>query len=993
MVRLFARVACLLLLAVLPAAAGAQQSAVVTGVVRSETQAPVRGAFVEIRSLQLGVVTNDNGIYNLVVPAASASGTVTVTVTSIGYKPTEFQLELRPGRIQHNVTMSEQAISLDGVVVTGTAGRQERRAQAAAVATISAAKVAETAPVQNVANLLQARTPGVTLRNNSGTTGTSTTIRIRGQASINLSNDPLVFIDGIRADGGSRQAYGVGNQAGTALNDIKVEDIESIEVVKGPAAATLYGADANAGVINIITKRGRQNSGFTQSLTVEYGEADPNFTPPNNYKVCTAANVTNANFPNCAGKEPGTVLVDNPLVRERSFRDGVSRNFAYSLRGGGENFGVYLSFGHDNENGTLPNNEYGHTSARASFDFFASPKLRLEAGFALGRTNTQLPRNDNDIYGYLGGGLLGDARTVGGAKDGWYGNNRQTNAIKSYENVDRTLRIQPRVGMTYMPFSWFTNRINIGGDLQRSRSFSFWAKNDEGWWDNAPQNGGQINEARIQDDRYTIDYMGTITHALSSDVRADVAFGSQAIIRLTDDTRASAQGLVNNNVRTVNSAAQLLNGQQTNGQTRTIGFFGQVDFSFRDKVYLQAGGRIDQGSSFGADSKPFFSPKVGLSYVVSDEAYFRNLVGEELISALRVRGAFGMTGRTPNSGARSTFSPTTNQISATGVAVGVTPAAVGNPSLRAEKGKEIELGFEAGLFNDRLGLDVTYFNKKTVDLILGLPVPPSLGSSSPDVNIGSMLNRGWEVAANARLLTHDNYALELRGTMNTLHNEVLDLGGTPETVTRREGYPINGEWGYKIKKVDLENDRVIVSDDLEFIGNDILLPGWETTLGATLTLFRNLSFYAQLDGRGDVAVFEGTGEFRDRQLPASEVAARGCVVYGTNPDGSCTDAARTKYMRRFGPWVTEDGRTLPRADVDGDYMQDGGFFKLREASVSYRIPATFVSRYLRAQTASLTVAMRNIKTWTEFEGMDPETQQFLTAPADRRWTARFNFTF
>jgi hypothetical protein len=233
----------------------------------------------------------------------------------------------------------------------------------------------------------------------------------------------------------------------------------------------------------------------------------------------------------------------------------------------------------------------------------------------------------------------------------------------------------------------------------------------------------------------------------------------------------------------------------------------------------------------------------------------------------------------------------------------------------------------------------------------------------------------------------------VRGAYNTLDNKILDLGGTPETVTRREGYPVEGGWDYVIRSVDLANNRVIVSNDFEFVGNDVTLPKWETTLSSILTLFKNLSFYAQVDGRGGMALFNSTYEFRDRQFGISAPAILGCAAYGTNEDGTCTDAARIKYMRRFGPWVTEDGRTLPRADVSGDYYEDGGFFKLREASVSYHVPREFANRFLRAQAATLTVSMRNIQTWTDFSGFDPETTQFLTAPADRRWITRFNITF
>ncbi len=268
----------------------AGQTATLTGYVRSDAQAPVPGAVVGITSLNLRTVTNDYGQYLLIVPAQNVTGQqVALTATSIGFSETSVTITLNAGTITQNITLPTRAIALDELVVTGTAGRQEIRAQAATVSQINTARVQEVSPVTTLTGLLQARTPGLMIRNESGSAGTAQTIRIRGISSITQGNDPLIFIDGIRMDGGSTQIYGLGGQQGSRLNDIKPEDIESIEVVKGPAAATLYGSDAVAGVINIITKRGRPGSGFTQTINVEYGRSDPNFTPPNNWGKCTSS--------------------------------------------------------------------------------------------------------------------------------------------------------------------------------------------------------------------------------------------------------------------------------------------------------------------------------------------------------------------------------------------------------------------------------------------------------------------------------------------------------------------------------------------------------------------------------------------------------------------------------------------------------------------------------------------------------------------------------
>src|SRR5690606_30803943 len=207
----------------------------------------------------------------------------------------------------------------------------------------------------------------------------------------------------------------------------------------------------------------------------------------------------------------------------------------------------------------------------------------------------------------------------------------------------------------------------------------------------------------------------------------------------------------------------------------------------------------------------------------------------------------------------------------------VTPENPGNLDLRPERSTEIELGFDAGLLNDRVGIEFTFFNKTTTDLVVEQPLPGSLGfDEDPFVNIGKVRNRGFEIGANAQLLTFENLAWEVFGSLNTVDNKILDLGDLdPGEGTQRdaEGGPIDAQYEYVVRRI--EDDRVIVSNEREFIGNDDNLPGWETTFSSTLTLFRNLSLYAAFDGRGDYILMDGTTEFRDRQLPRSQAAVLG----------------------------------------------------------------------------------------------------------------------
>lgn len=326
------------LLFALPAAGLQAQTGTISGkVTDAATKAPLADVRVVISGTAFETQTNREGEYRLLNVRPGVTG---VSAFRIGYKAKQDTVRVVAGQTATlNLEMSASVINLSEVVVTGTAGNQERKAQAALVASVTAADVIKDAPVTNVANLLQSRVPGVALSSQSGTKGTATQIRIRGASSINLSNQPLIFIDGVRVNEGIIGS-GQSGQAFDRFNDLNPEEIESIEVVKGPAAATLYGADASAGVIQIITKKGRTGSNsFQQTLRFEQGQASVDHIKiPDNFATCSAASVaaTSTN-PLCRGQAVGTLVSDNPLERVGVFRKGDEQVFNYGIRGGGQN--------------------------------------------------------------------------------------------------------------------------------------------------------------------------------------------------------------------------------------------------------------------------------------------------------------------------------------------------------------------------------------------------------------------------------------------------------------------------------------------------------------------------------------------------------------------------------------------------------------------------------------------------------------------------------
>ena len=991
-------------------------SATVTGRVTSETGAPVAGAAVSIPSLRLGATTNDAGIYRIPVPpAVFVARPDSLRVTRLGYRPTIVRFTLSPGRVTVDVTLTSQAVSLEQVVVTGTAGNQERRAQAAVVASVDVSTLTRQAPVMSVTQLLEARVPGVTLTEGSGTTGSATRLLMRGAASISLSNQPLVFIDGVRMDGGFRALFNVsgsGNatsgQAPSTLNDLNPEDIESIELVKGPAAATLYGADASAGVIQIITKKGRVgNRSFTQNLTAEYNALDPNFTVPTNYAKCTAAVIApNSTNPLCRNGTVGQIVSDNPAERMNAFRNGHMGAFDYSARGGGENFGYYLSAGISNEQGTTPNNVQKQRTGRGSFTLTPTAKLTLDASFGVTSNNYDLPRNDQDTYGYYVESAFGSPLTVTDASGSITGGTLIGATLESMSAImarSNALRVMPTAQMRYAPVPWFTNRVTLGADVTQSNGVQLYPKNSLGWYPDRTPYGNELTEVRRQDRFYTVDYLGNLRFEFGSGkhIASDLSFGSQYIDRVSDQLSGLGQGLISNDAQLVTNANTSVVGQSF-GEQRSIGVFVQEQIAFNNRLFLQAGLRGDRNSSFGSDVGTFYLPKFGASYVISEEGFWSGL--RSAIPTLRLRAAYGTTGRSPSSGAIKTYIPAkfVNE-SGTGE-LGVQPGDPGNQDLRPERGKEFEAGLDAGFFGNRAGLELTYFNKVSTDLIVAVPTAPSagFGGVGSNGNIGEVVNRGLEFSLRATPVSQKSVVWDAQLTGSTLHNEITELGTVGTFINNfrafTEGRQIAAYWAYRVRKVDVANNRAITSDTAEFIGNQ--LPTFQTSFTNSVTLFGKLQLYGLLEAKTGYYVYNVNQENRER---ARQNAAD--VVLPADKGGLSAE----ERIRRLGPYITETTGLNPGiSNVKDPYMQKGDHLRLREVSATFTLP-TSLARSARVDGASITVGGRNLGLWKrDYEGDDPDVlglgttssgvnQLFnadvFTTPPNRRWIVRLNLQF
>lgn len=978
------------------------QTGTLTGkVTDAATQQPLSDVRVTVIGTALSTQTNAEGDYRL---TNLRPGRLTIQVFRLGYRTGGDSVRIVAGQTATlNLRLTASLVTLSELVITGTAGNQERKAQSAQVASISAPQLIKDAPVKTIGELLQSRAPSVAINSNSGVVGSAKTIRIRGASSVNLSNQPLLFVDGVRINEGHINGN-VQGQAYDRMNDLNPDEIESIEVVKGPAAATLYGADASAGVIQIITKKGRPGANrFQQTIRVEQGRSNQDYDPPDNWGACTAALVASTSKnPLCRGQAVGTLVHDDPLLRNNVFRRGEDFTVGWSARGGGQNYGYVLSLGREGANGTLPNSGQNRYNVRSNFNYIPDSRLTIDAGIGLVRNRTQLPNLDNSVSGWIAGGMLGSPLTrtddPANSADGWFGFNRHYNALAAINNQLLTLRVTPTMTASYTPKPWFTHRVTVGVDLANDKQSEFYPRNDSAWYTPANYNTGRRTQAARTAERYSLDYLGNIRQTYAGDKwEGNLSFGAQVIQTRNSLTSSEGLGFVTNSNNSIRSAATTTGSSEYTEQSQ-IGYLSQLQVGYQNRIFVQGAVRVDKNSAFGTNADAFVLPKFGATWTISEEPFYERF--SNIVNTLRVRASWGTTGRSPRPGeALTTLIAAAYNLTGTTIA-GANPGNPGNKDLKPEKGTEFEAGFDMSFLRERVNAEVTYFDKTTTDLIIAKPIAPSLGfNSNPLANIGEVINRGWELALNVNALQFNNFGWDFRGGLSTLHNELTDLGGVaPFTVGARtramKGQQLGVYASRKIKSIDDATGVVVVSDTLEPIGN--LYPTLEWSLSNSFTIMKDLRITALLDSKQDFIV----DNLRDWYTETLLIHSRRRL----DPNL----LSRHERLRRYGneapgkpSFVTVTGASATTSDVFEAFLQPGDFVRFRELSATYTIPKRFLER-IRVNNASVSFAMQNLALWTKYEGPDPEViaqngnfdrQDFFSLPAPKRGLVRLDFTF
>lgn len=956
--------ASLLALAALTTPLYAQQGTVGGVVVSATSGAPIPGTSVFVTGTPQGTTTDANGRFRI---GGLSGDSVSLSFRRIGFQA--ITRTARVGDLGLRIALTERALELSQVVVTGTAGSAEKKAIGNVVTTVNASDVVATQPVRSFQDLLTGRAAGVSVVGSSGQVGSGSRIRVRGASSLSLNNDPLIYVDGVRVD--NTQASGPTSQAfGSApisrWNDFDPDDIESIEIIKGPAAATLYGTEASNGVVQIVTKRGSAGRPVWTFGTRLGANQVPDWEDRfyTNYGAVPRAGSTTAlDTVTLSVRQLNDSLKAN--FGNDIFRTGMLQEYNASVSGGTAAVRYFVGGNYEENQGVERANRLNRANVRANVTITPGETWNVQSsmGYTTGRTYVPYEAGGGGLtWGtyFSSPGFLYSGRNPGNPQLGFRSGppNIYWEAYNIFQDADR---FTGSTTIAHNPSKWFNHRLIVGLDRLAETNHDQGQRNDDlaAKYASFSSVGGTTQgyvSIGTRDVTYnTLDYSANATFTFGNWTSTSSA-GGQYYARRSTVRGFSGSGFPASGLISLRAAAIQRTDQDDVFENNTVGGYLQEQVSWNDRLFLTAALRADDNSAFGTNFPVVKYPKFSASYVLSEEP---GLSLPSWVNTLRVRGAYGGSGLQPGA-----FDAIRTYNSVGGV---VTPANAGNADLGPEQSYELELGLDAGILDDRYGLELTYFNGYTKEAILSRQAPPSAGFPGLQFfNAGRVDRNGLEWLVRAQPIRGDKLTLDLAlsGSTNSYNikdmggNEVVSLSGQIQHVV---GYAPGAWWDRKVVKADKDaNNRAVnlqcddgkggmvacASAPRVFLGNSV--PTYEGSFTTGLTLWQNLRINAFVDWRGGYKKLDGNRRVR-------------CNLFSL-----CRE---NYYPAEF------DAVTLAETQGGTAYtynlIQDASFLRFRELSASYTLPSNLAS-YVRASRATFTIAGRNLGMSTKYKGMDPE---------------------
>ena len=984
------------------AQAEAQQGIVGGKVTDSLSGQPIAAAQVSVIGTTAGALSNNDGSYTI---RGVSPGRVQLRVVRIGYAEQRRAVTVSAGQTATlDFQLRAVVMTLNPIVTTAT-GLQRRVEVGNAIAQVEAAEVVQTQAVTQMADILVGKAAGVLVT--TGTqTGAGTRIRIRGTSSLSLSNNPLFVIDGTVVEGTTgSSSISVGGTTPARIGDINPEEIESVEVVRGPSAATLYGTNAANGVIVITTKRGSTGRPQWNYYTEQTAVTDRNHYPTAfwGWRTGTTPQTTSlpSNTVQCFLSQvaAGTCVQDSVTSynlhedkESTPYGTGYRKQYGAQLSGGTDALRYFLHGEYEDEDGVtkVPSfekpimaarnislsgpqqspNHLTRMTARTNLNMLLTQNADVAVSAGYISSDLRLPMSDDSgVLGvaantYGGPGFKYNTRVLGGVTDTLYGWRQFTpRDIYQGETSQAIERLIGSSSMNYRPKDWLSFRGNLGLDYinRVDRQLCRFA--------NCPDVGltrlGFKEDNRSNFFIYTADVHGIATKQINATLESKTVLGVQLYRNMFNRNGARGETLPPGAV-TVSSAAIKL-ADETTTESRTLGAFLEQTLSINDRLFLIGGLRSDRNSAFGADFKTVIYPKLSASWVASDEPFFPRI---GWLNQLRLRTAYGASGVQPGTIDAVQFYASTTARGESGDQPALVFSALGNRNLKPERSTELELGFDLNMFDNRFSAEVTHYNKSSKDALVSRILPPSIGTGATArlENLGEVKNSGWEALLHAHLLRGSRIGWDVSLNAATNDNELVSLGGVPpiigSTQSQKEGYPLNGWWSRGLVSwEDKNNDgiiafntnptlsEIVVTDTNVFHGYP--LPRREMSLSTGLDFFqRKLRLSALFDYKGGHLVYNNTERIRC----ASRFNCAGLI----SKNSSLFQQARTVMVREH-----------PSRSVAG-FFEKGDFVRFRELSLTFAAPQRW-AELARARNITMALAARNLNViWTKYTGVDPE---------------------
>lgn len=1019
-------------LLLLPGLAAAQTGTIVGTITETVTGRPLESAQVYIPTTSFGTLTNQGGRFLLLnVPV----GQHVVRAEIVGYRGVELTVTVTAGEnTQADLQLNQIAIALDEIVVTGAGQAMEKRKLGNTIATIDVSGLRDRG-ASSFSEIVAGREPGLVILPSNGITGEGARIRIRGSASMSQTNEPIIYVDGVRIDraGGFGSGVGAGGAGSPSrLDDINPDIIDRIEILKGAAAATLYGSEASNGVIQIFTKTGRAGKP-RWTFRTEYGllQYDADRFKPNAGFARTAAQAATMSQ---LFDRPGLAtfeVIEVPMVENALLETGFFTTQSISVSGGSPNFTYFLSGRYQYEDGPFGGtfmcdvgcgqdiNEKAQGSL--TLNIFPTEKLSIKVTALYAQVDHQTPNTANNIFGVNSLTMFGQPQRAECNNSSIAGFMRCTGpgnplgapsfaTVKEAIQVETTQETQHFTGSVQTNYEFTEGLLadfTFGIDFvnQRSTEFKPFGYNVDGVVGDSPQGERFLNDRNAK--QLTLDAKINWGTDLSDIFSSQFTIGGQGFIAETNQEWGSGDIFPGPGLEVI-GAANLLTINESFSQTVNAGFFVQEQVGYKDWAFLTLGGRLDFNSAFGETESGEFYPKLGGSFIPSSFASWDNTT----ISSLRFRAAIGKSGLQP--GAFDKF--TTFQSLSSEVGPGIAPANLGNPDLRPEVSTEWEVGSEVGFFNDRYALELTYWNREVKDALVARQFPISGGFRATQLdNIGLMEAQGLDIILSGLVYQSRNLSIDLFANAAYLDEEIVDMGGAPAIKTGgsytryrsflKEGAAPGAFFGAKLLDVpvgslpvDLNGDG-IPDTEAELLGalsgvfdvgtvqsptlmladddgdGDVLdhplgkpTPDWQGAFGFSLDIFGSFRLSSLFEYK--------TGNYQVLNL--TDAFRQANPLIGRNlkstadVESTMLNPASSAQQRldALKIWVNELAALFPQAGLNT--IEDADWVRWRELSLTYNVPADFAAG-LGLNGISLTATGRNIALWTKYSGIDPES--------------------